>query len=157
MPSFYTPEQVSGLAATIYQEINSPVSQSVSFISGWLTQTQSLGQLNNKLSTYFFPSGGGIAWDFGMDEEAVYTLIYKSNYYESQSLAMLTGGGVNWTNMKEGDTSITRESVAKMSKAFLDLNTQSNTFLRLAVNDYKRKKTLVQCVDAQNSYSVPTP
>ncbi len=156
----YTPDLVSGLAAQIYGDIGSPTSSSVQYISGWLTQQQSLGKLNIKLSTTFWNSGGSIVDTFWDDEAAIYSMVYKTEFYEQKSLAVLTGadlGNISWTNMKEGDTSITKEGFTAVSKAYLALQQQSQTQLRLAIQDYKRKFSVIQGTDAEQSYSWPAP
>ena len=69
--SFCT-DQILSLASGIYQSIGSPTSQSVGFISGWLTSSGGmLGEVNTKLDTCFYISGDApcIAGGFGPGAE----------------------------------------------------------------------------------------
>ncbi len=143
----------------MYQEVNSPPALSIGYISGWITNSANLGDINNKLDASFCLTGDQpcIAGGFGKEESNIYTLMFKSDYYESQSLAALTSNPTFWTSMQEGDTRLAREGTAAISKAYLALNQQSNQFLRLAIHDYKLRLTVPQTVDANSLYSFPSP
>lgn len=155
-------QQILALASGVYQEIGSPSSQSPAYISGWMTESGNLGDLNNKLSTSFILTGDSTCitdgcGGFGGEEAAIYTLMYKSDYYELMSLQALQGGGTFWTSMAEGDTRLTRSNIVDISKAYLALNDQSNQFLRLAIHDYKLRIIVPQGISAEQSYQAPTP
>lgn len=157
----YCVDQIVQLATDIYASINSPSFLSVSFISGWIVDSGNLGDINNKLGTSFYLSGDApcitdAGGGFAGEEAAIYTLMYKGDFYESQSLNAIAGGA-GWVTLSEGDTKVGREKSSDISKAFLALNTQSNTFLRLAIHDYKLRITVPQSVDASSLYSYPTP
>ena len=157
--SFCT-DQILSLASGIYQSIGSPTSQSVGFISGWLTSSGGmLGEVNTKLDTCFYISGDApcIAGGFGPDEAYITTLVYQANYYESKALSSLAGLGTPWTNMKEGDTSITRESSVNISKQYLAMHANATDQTRISMRDYKLNRTLPGTVDASDLYSFPSP
>lgn len=145
------------LAGTIYSGINSPSAQSIGYISGWLTNPANLGDLNNKLSTCFSFSGDCIIGGFGSEEASVYQLTYNTDYYESQSLAILVGGGTFWTSITEGDTKINRSDMVAVSRQFLALQKSSQDTMRLAIQDYKRKVSLCVSIDASDLPSWPSP
>lgn len=158
----YCVDQILELATDIYGSIGSPSSISIGFISGWLVDSGNLGDLNNKLGTSFYLSGdapcitdgGG---GFGGEEASIYTLMYKGDFYEGQSLSVLANMGSAWTSLGEGDTRVAREGPSKASAAYLALNKQSNAFLRLAISDYKRRISVPQSVDSSQTYSWPSP
>lgn len=158
----YCVDQIVQLATDIYQSIGSPTSLSVSFISGWLVDSGNLGALNNKLCTSFYLSGdapcitdgGG---GFAGEEADIYTLMYRGDFYESQSLGALAGAGSFWTSLAEGDTRVARTDITKVSAAYLALNAQNNKLLRLAISDYKLRITVPQSVDYCAPWSYPSP
>ncbi len=157
--SFCTNEVLT-LASGIWQTIGSPTSVSVGFISGWITSSGGmLGDINMKLDSCFYVSGDSpcIAGGFGPQEAYIASLMYESNYYELKSLTALAGLGVPWTNMKEGDTSVTRESTVSISKQYLSLNANAQNQMRIAMHDYKLNKSLPGTVDGSDLYSFPSP
>lgn len=156
----YCANQIVTLASDLYQQIGSPSSLSVGFISGWLTDSGNLGDLNNKLSASFFLSADCITdsnGGFAGEEAAIYSLMYRGDFYESQSLSVLANGGSSWTSFSEGDTKFTRTDVSKLSKAYLELNAQASKLLRLAIHDYQLRLSVPQSVVANAPYERPTP
>lgn len=157
----YSVVQTLDLATGIYQSLGSPPALSVTFISGWLLDSGNLGDLNNKLCTSFYVSGDGGITDggggFAGEEAAIYTLIYKGDYYEGAALGALAGGNSFWVTMSEGDTRIVRTDVTKIAAAYLAMNAQSTKLLRLAIHDYQLRLTVPQSVDACPPYSWPSP
>jgi len=154
--------EILTLASGIYQDLGSPSNISVGYISGYLTASGNLGDLNNKLSVRFGWSGDApciVSFDTnqGMDsdEQAVYSLVFKDQFYRQQALAALTA--TNWTRISEGDSSVAREGPAAVSKAYQGLVDQNLKALRLAIADYKRSNTSVGSVDASSLYSFPAP
>jgi hypothetical protein len=156
----YCVNQIVQLATDIYQDIGSPSSLSVGFISGWLIDSGNLGSINNKLSTSFYLTGdapcitddGG---NFGGEEADIYTLMFKTYFYEGQSLSVLAGGGSFWTSLSEGDTKFSRSDITKISQAYLNLQQSARQDLRLAIADYKLRISVPQSVDAASIYSFP--
>lgn len=148
------------LASGIYQTIGSPSSLSVGFVSGWITSSGGmLGDINIKLDTCFYLSGDApcIAGGFGGQEATIAVIMYQSDYYESKSLSSLAGLGTPWTNMREGDTSITRESSVSISKQYLAMHENAQAQLRLAMHDYKLNRQIPGTVDGSDLYSFPSP
>lgn len=151
----YTSDQVAILAGNIYSGLGAPTSQSVGYVSGWLTDGSSLGDLNNRLNTSFSITGGGIAGDFGDEEASIYSMMYKAEYYEGQARNVLAAGGLNWVSLSEGDSKVTRANPVDMSKAFLGLHNEIQSSLYIAVANWKRGQSLVANVDSSSLYSWP--
>lgn len=157
--SFCT-DQILSLASGIYQSIGSPTAQSVGFISGWITSSGGmLGDMNTKLDTCLSLSGSApcIAGDFGDQEESLAYLLYQSSYYESKALSTLGALSTPWTTLKEGDTTITRESSVNISKQYLAMHENAQAQIRLAIHDYKLNRQIPGTVDASDLYSFPSP
>lgn len=161
--AFCTPE-ILALASGIYSDLGSPTNISVGYISGYLTSSGNIGDLNNKLSVRFGWTGAGpciISFDTGQpmdsDEQSIYSLVFKDQFYRQQALLALTSSTPFWTRLAEGDSSISRPSPAEISRAFQGLIDSNQKALRLAIGDYKRAQTSVGSVDAQSLYSFPAP
>lgn len=158
----YTVDQIVNLASDIYTDIGSPTSLSVGFISGWLIDSGNLGDINNKLYTSFYLTGNAPVitdncGNFGPEEAAIYELMYKNNFYQNQSLAVLAGGGSFWTSLSEGDTKVSRTDVVKISAAYIALHEVVHKELRLAIADYMRRISVPQSVDSDQPYAFPSP
>ncbi len=155
----YCAAQIVQLATTTFQALNSPSSISVAYISGWIIDSGNLGDLNNKLSICSYLTGDSpcIVGEFSSEEAAIYQLCFNTDYYESQSLAILQGGGSFWTTMVEGDTRVTRSDMVNISKQYLALQDNSQKTLRLAIADYKRTHTTIASIDGTDLPAYPSP
>ncbi len=150
------------LASTIYQSVGQPTSLSVGYISGWITDPNNLGDLNNKLSTNFaidFTTSGGpcIRDDFAAEEASIYSLMYQAAYYENLALQILANGGVQWITITEGDTRITRSDPVNLAKQYNTMKNDAFKGIGLAINNYNRRVSLPVSVEAAQSASYPTP
>jgi hypothetical protein len=150
--------EILNLAASIHENLNSPSSISVGYLSGVLTSSGTLGELNLKLTTDFWISGGScIVGGFGAEESAIYALIVETNYYRRQALCTLQAGGLNWVNIRESDTSITRANPVDMARGFQDLRKESERDLAIMVAQWKLGHTMAVSVDSERLASYPTP
>jgi hypothetical protein len=153
---------VLGLATTIYNNIGNPTALSIGYISGWLTDPNNLGDLNNRLSTSFYldstaPAGPCIKDDFGPEECNVYNLMYVETYYESLAVAALVNGGTLWVSLSEGDTKVTRSDAVAVSKQFTALRDGASAGIAQAAHHYKLRLSVPQSVDGAQLDSYPTP
>ena len=155
--SAYCANDILALASGIYEDINSPTSLSVPFISGWITSSASLGNLNNRLTTSFFYSGGCISGGFGDTEAAIYGMMYQKEYYRKQAQQVLAGGGLLWTSINEGDSRITRANPADISKSYMALSKDAEEELHIAVANWKNGHVLTVSVDAAPLAAWPNP
>lgn len=138
--------EILALSSGIYEDLSSPTNISVAYISGWLVSSGNLGKVNNVLSSSFYVSGGSCIPDFGADEQAIYSEIYKIEYYKRSLQSNLGAGGVQWVTLKEGDSSITRASPTHIAAEYRQSIKESNAQLRLLIGDYKRNRSLPEQV-----------
>lgn len=152
----YCVNEITLLAGHIWSGLGAPTAQSVGYVSGWLMTSGNLGNLNNRLSTDLSISGACIN---GMEPEeaTIYQSIYNCEYYESQSLATLAGGGTFYTSLSEGDSRMTRTSPVEIAKAYLALRENSQKALYVQVANYKTRVTIPACVDSTDLPSWPSP
>lgn len=156
----YCTQQIVALAGSIYSGIGAPSAQSVGFVSGWITSSGVLGDINNRLNTDFYLDGSGpcIAGDFGDAEGAILDQMYQSAYYRQRALAALAGAdSSSWTSMKEGDTAISREKSSDRSKAYLDMSKDSDQNLYIAINNWKVGHSIPASIDGSDLASFPSP
>ncbi len=153
----YTAQQILALASGIYEDINSPSAQSVTYISGVLTSPGFIGDLNNRLTTAYFVTGGAITGDFTDDEGAIAALMYQYAYFKRQALATLQGAGSGWTSIREGDTSISREHVTNFVKGYTELAKTTGRELDIAVSYWKRAHVSPVSVDFAALPAYPSP
>jgi hypothetical protein len=156
--SFCTSE-ILNLAGTIHENINSPTSISVGYLSGVLTSSGMIGELNNRLTTDYWISGGScIAGGFGAAESAILALMVETNYYRRQALCTLQGGGAGGvTVIREGDTTLQRTSPTEIAKGYQDLRRQSEHDLSVMVANWKLGHSMSVQVCAAPMASYPTP
>ena len=145
-----------------WENIDSPSSVTVSYISGWYLQTGNLSKLNNAITIDTWVSGGACIAGIDADAIAIYEMIYRTQFFQRKqaSLAVSVAAGdptVFWTNLREGDSSVSRPSIVEAQKALNAIIAQNSEELRTAVQDYKRKNTPLGSVDFASLHSWPTP
>ncbi len=157
--SFCTTDILS-LASGVYVELNSPPEISVGYISGILTSTQFIGEINNRLNTCFYLSGDGPCIQGGFDgkESYIYALLFETQYLQRAALTVLqNGGSTPWISLADGDGRVARESTAARSKAYRDLGSDLDKELRIAVNNYIKGHSLARSVDYAPLPGYPSP
>ncbi len=156
----YCVQQIVQLAGEIYSGIGAPSSLSVGYVSGWLVSSGSLGGINNRLTTCFSLTGDSpcIVGGFGASESAIYELMFRTDYFLQQANAVLANGGTQaWLTMKEGDTTISRESTAARAKVYLEIYRETEDDLRVATANWKLGHSIPASVDGSSLYSWPSP
>jgi hypothetical protein len=98
---------ISGLANNIYEEIGSPSSTSVSFISGKLVSNAFLGQLGSLTYKCYSGVSGCIEPSLDVGEQAIYSLLYLGDYWKKQVSAYIGAAGVKRVlSVSEGDSRV---------------------------------------------------
>lgn len=156
---------VGQLASGIWDDLGQPQNPSVTYISGWLGNDRSIGKLNLLLDTEFiidyagayagqtYDAGGytgvyqqgDIYVALGNTEAAIYSEIYKQDYYDKKVRDAVNGlldqgssGAANdWINLSEGDSTITRTNRSELIKTYRGLQTDSRSDLDKLVGYYK--------------------
>lgn len=138
--SFCTAE-ILRLSEQIYDSVGAPGSLSVGYISGWLTSPLTIAALNTRLTTSFTLTGSApcIAGGFTEQEGVICTLMFETDYYKGLARATLAGaaGAGSWTNIREGDSSVSRASPAELAKAYNQMRKDAEDDLGVAVANWK--------------------
>lgn len=130
---------ISGFAQSIFEELGSPSSVSVASISGW--SVSHIGDLNVALDTCICADSGLFTPALGTAEVSIYQSMYMSHYYDKMILGIINGIGldtVDWTQIKEGDSSITRTNRAQLLMQYRGLKKDNDFELAKDIGYYKQ-------------------
>lgn len=109
------------------------------FISGWLANN--VGQLNTKIYTSFTVEDGNFTptGQFKQEERAIYKQMYLYQFYTKKTRQVLRGtdSAVDFINLREGDTSITRTNKNELAKTYRSLANDAQEELDRLINSYK--------------------
>lgn len=98
---------IQTLASGLWEELNSPSSVSVSFISGKLVSDSFLGQLGSLTFKCYQSISGCIEPPLDNGEQGIYSALYLSDYYKKQVVNYIGAAGVNRVlSVAEGDSRI---------------------------------------------------
>ena len=133
----------------------------VSYVSGWLETN--LGQLNGLTHEDFYVDASGNLGPSSLSpvEESIYSSLYAINYYDKAARAALRGfvwgnsSGVldDWTSIKEGDSSIQRQSKNSISRTFLEFSKDAQLRLKDLLQQYNiQKSSPLQVAGYDGSY-----
>ena len=160
MDDFSTP-QILALASGIYDELNSPSSLSIGYISGVLTSSGFLGGINKRLTICLALTGEGptIIGGMGGAVENIASLQFQLDYAKRQAMSALQGlGGSGFvTSLRDGDSSIARESPVKAAAEWRGLRKELEQTLAVAVANWKLANSTPRTVDTEPLSSFPTP
>ena len=140
----------SDLASAIWYDIGQPTALTQDAIQTRLQSNFFIGKLNNLIDTCFsFDTSGNILVNkvpdtedaFGSEEQNIYIELYKNNYYAQRIAENLGAGGIAWTSLKEGDSTVNKVSPTEIAKTYQTLKNNSDEVLRTLVNSYLNNKT----------------
>ena len=118
------------------------------YVSGWLETN--IGELNGLCHEEFTINDTGaieIAAGSGLMpvEENIFSTLYEIHYYQKsarESLRTFTyTDSVDWTTIKEGDTTIQRQNKNSVSKTYNDLEYQARQRLKDLLFQYNYQKS----------------
>lgn len=136
----------------------------VSYVSGWLETN--LGELNGLLHEDFYVDGSGNIGPTGLApvEQNIYAYLYKINYFDKAAREALRGfiwGGISgvaddWTSIKEGDSSIQRQSKNSISRSFMEFSKDTRERMDNLIYQYNSTKASpLQVAGCDSFYSYP--
>jgi hypothetical protein len=135
----------------------------ISYVSGWLEAN--LGELNGLLHEDFYIDSNGNIGPTGLApiEQNIYAYLYKINYFDKAAREALRGfvwGGVDgviddWTSIKEGDSSVQRQSKNSISRTFMDFSKDTRERMKELIYQYNSTKASpLQVAGTDDFYSV---
>lgn len=138
------------MASGVWQDLGNPSDISPTYISGWFTNESNIGKLNNHIYTCFSGSSGCITPSLGAEEQSIYCEIYKINYYNKRIIESLGAGGIQWTELRDGDSTVRRANPTEASKAYIQMKKLSDENLTDLIASYKIKKAAPRTIDYAN-------
>lgn len=120
----------------------------ISYVSGWLETN--LGELNGLLHEDFTINESGNIEPYSLNniEESIFSYLYQINYYDKAARESLRGivwgnssGTVDdWVSIKEGDSSIQRQSKNSISKTYSEISREARKRMNELIYQYNSKK-----------------
>jgi hypothetical protein len=136
----------------------------ISYVSGWLETN--LGELNGLLHEDFYVDESGNIGPSGLApvEQNIFSYLYQINYYDKAAREALRGivwgnlSGVSddWTSIKEGDSSIQRQSKNSISRTFVEVSRETRKRMTELIYQYNSTKASpLQVAGHDSYYSLP--
>ncbi len=151
----------------IYNELGEPSDYSPQKISAWILDNANLGKLNNLIGTCFSGvaytndcgnvTGYGIEPAIRNDQLAIYKMLFDYEYFRGEARNMAKSSatiGNDWTNLREGDSSITKINKNEISKNFRSLSRDSKEDLDKAVKLYLKYNAIPDQVAGDDTEGV---
>lgn len=142
-----------GLWATgLWTTLGQPSDVSALTISGWASQSFTVGALNAYTNQcYSGISGAYVCPDLNQADFAILGAMYAVQFYNFRAQAMAGAGGVEktWTELRDGDSVMRRSSPGELMKAYVAMANEAAKTLRNLVafyNDYLQNGTLPHSV-----------
>lgn len=139
----------------IYNELGEPSNYPPQKISSWVLDNSNLGKLNNLIGTYFSGvshtndcgnvTGYGIDPAINNDQLAIYKMLFDYEFFrgESRNVARSSATiGSDWTDLKEGDSTIKKINKNEISKNFRSLSRDAKEDLDKAVKMYLKYNSI---------------
>lgn len=160
--STFCSQEVLTLATGIWQDLNSPSATSVAYISGVLLSSGFLGAINSRLTIDLWVSGGAcIAGGFGAQEQNIASLQFQHDYCRRKAMEVMQGVGAGWagsvTQIKEADSSVSRESPSKAAAEWRHMAKEAQEDLHVAVANWKVGHCMPVDVQFAPPSAWPTP
>lgn len=140
---------ISNFINGVYDDLGNPSNYPPERITAWFLDNANVGKLNNLIGTYFSGvaytndcgnvTGYGIEPAIRNDQLAIYKMLFDCEYFKSEARNMAKSSatiGNDWTNLREGDSSITKINKNEISKNFRGLAQDCKAELDKAVKMY---------------------
>lgn len=154
-------------ATGLWESIGNPVNVSVSTISGYAVQPNTLGRVNSLLTTCFSGSGyagtGTSNYQIGpFADPALLSVIgqlYLVSYYNNlaQATMGISSSTIPWTALAEGDSKIARVSAANLGKEYREMSKTAYEQLWNLVSMYRSSEggSIGRSIDFYNPPASP--
>ena len=143
----------------VYTELDEPENFSIAKISAWFLDNANVGKLNNLIGTqisgvaykdtYGVVTGYDLVPNPSNDQLAIYKMIFDCDYFKNQSKNLARGAttiGSDWTELREGDSSIKKINKNEISKNFRGLAQDCQAELKKNVQMYLKYGAIPQQV-----------
>lgn len=143
------PAYITALSQLIWNDLNQPADQPVSYIQTKLLSPGYVGKLNTLIAECFAATGGMITPELPIEAQAVYSMMYVNDYYTvklNQALGgLMPGNGA--VSVQEGDSSIKFVNPTEVARMYKEMQKQTNEQLQLVIASYRSDKALPASVN----------
>ena len=140
---------ITDLATYIWKDLGEPTDMTVSYIQSKLISEAFIGKLNVAISASYSIVTNDIVPVLDNTAQAVYALMYKSEYYANKINKLLGGysGATMWTELSDGDGKIRRASPTEVAKVFKDLKDRVDADMYNMIHAHRMNNSTSKTVD----------
>ena len=133
----------------VYNDLGEPEDYTIAQISAWFWDNANVGKLNNLIGTQIsgvaYKDANGVVTGYDLvpnpsnDQLAIYKMIFDCDYFKNQSKNLARSAGTignDWTDLREGDSSIKKINKNEISKNFRALAQDCQAELNKTVKMY---------------------
>jgi hypothetical protein len=133
----------------VYYDLGEPVNYPPARLWAWFLDNANIGKLNNLIGTQILgesiKDGNGVVVSYVLtpapnnDQLAIYKMLFDYEYFKNESRAIARSSatiGSDWTDLKEGDSSIKKINKNEISKNLRGLSRDAKEDLDKAVKMY---------------------
>lgn len=135
------PLYITELSQQIWNDLWQPSGQPPSYIQSKLVSAPYLGKLNNYLATCYVAVSGSIVPELGETEQAIYALMYQSDYFGTKLLQTLAGLSPGVLELRDGDSALKFVNPVEQAKVYKDMQRQINGELGQQVASYRQQNS----------------
>lgn len=142
-------------ATQTYLELNEPSGISATYIKNWFLSN--VGNLNIVLNATYSGVTGSISPQISGDAQYIFKELFNIAYY-SRLITQNLGANAystDFTEVKEGDSSIRRVSKNEIAKTYMTLKRQSQETLTDLIKMWRMNQCNPQSIDYNNSILYP--
>ena len=148
----------SNFVSGVWEDLGQRSDYSLGYLSGWFLDSSNIGLVNAQIDTchqltgYTDISGNltglCIVPEMNNGELAIFKSNFDVFFYSREGKLVLSGAaGVNsWTNLREGDSSITQVNRSELARTYNIMMKDSRSSLKDLVRDYLRNANRPQAV-----------
>ncbi len=142
-------DYLTQFVTNVYYDLGEPIDYTPARLTSWFVDSSNLGKLNNLIGTSFsgvaykneqnIITGYGINPEPNNDQLSIYKMVFDCDYLKIQSRNLAKSSatiGSDWTNLREGDSTITKINKNEISKNFRALAQDCKAELDKAVKMY---------------------
>jgi hypothetical protein len=155
------------LVANVYYDLGEPSDYTPARLTAWFIDDSNLGKLNNLIGTSFsgvaYRNNNGMITGYGVspepnnDQLAIYKMIFDCDYLKIQSRNLAKSSatiGNDWTDLREGDSSIKKINKNEISKNFRGLAQDCKAELDKAAKMYLKYNAIPDQVAGDDTEGV---
>lgn len=153
----------------VYYDLGEPANYQPARLWAWFLDSANIGKLNNLIGTQILGEAikdeNGVVVSYALtpeptnDQLAIYKMLFDYEYFKNEARQVAKSAstiGSDWTNLSEGDSSITKINKNEISKNFRSLARDAKEDLDKAVKMYLKYNAVPDQVVGDDTNGVAT-